>query len=115
MGLAESILVIVSTLLGLAVLVGGFAAFRIGKSNALVSGYKETADSWERQARATKSELEEANEKIRQLERSMAQLQGKVNVLEDLATGRTAIQELRKEVADNTQAIIKEIKNGRTG
>ena len=112
MGLAEIVLVIISTLLGLAVLVGGFAAFRIGRSNALVSGYKEAAESWETQSRAHKSALEEAEDKILTMQRQISEMQGKITVLEDLATGKTAIDELRAEIAGNTR-ILKEIRDKR--
>lgn len=123
----SSFLTALISVLGLLVLVGGsigtVAAIRVGKNTQTVENYEKNAASWKELAEASDAKIEHLQEQNADLQHQnaeqaklIADLQGKIAVLQDVVTGKTAVetmaQEMRhaltsigNEVAANKQAI----------
>jgi cell shape-determining protein MreC len=111
--------IFLTLILTIAASVGVWAAMRVGKNTQTISNYKNAAESASALAQSLQAELAELrqqqqqdNERTRQKETDyqaeIAALTAKVQVLEDLATGQTAMKTLM-EVSNTNTAYLREI------
>lgn len=90
-----SIIVAVLTVMGLA---GG--SFRVSRNTQTVANYREAALSWEAKADAQEKDIELLRAALIEKDRQIAELQGRVVVLQDMVTAAPAIEHLATTMAD---------------
>lgn len=99
--------------------IGVWAAMRVGKNTQTLADYKSAAESSSALATSLKAELEEvraqhitdiesARKARNESEQEIAGLKATVAVLQELATGKTALEHI-KELADENAGKISEI------
>lgn len=93
--------------LGFLITAGGLVgvSLRIGRNTQTVSNYREAAAAWEAKAKAQEGQIDELQAAHEHSAQEVTELRAKVQVLQDLVTGKTAIEQLATQVAE-TFALI---------
>jgi hypothetical protein len=87
---------ILSFVIAVGVLLG--TAWRVGKNTQTVNNYRESALSWETKARAQESELSDVRDQLGDAINQLQEMQGKVHVLEEVASGRAALEAMATQI-----------------
>lgn len=85
---------LVAVLLTAAGIIGTWLALRVSRNTQVVTNYKAAADAWQARAVAQGDEIKGLQESLEETRHQNTELQAKVNVLQDLVTGRHAVDEL---------------------
>lgn len=93
--------------LGFLITAGGLigVSMRVGRNSQTVANYREAAQSWEAKAKAQEGQLEELKEADAAKASQITELTAKVQLLQDMVTGKTAIEQLAAQVAETFQRI----------
>lgn len=100
---------IVAILLAISGAIGGWAVFRSSRNTAIVTNYKQAADSYRERTEAQEIEIGDLKKTNSHQAEQIAELQGKIKVLEGIASGREAVEELHRHMSDALTAITKQI------
>jgi len=97
-------IVAVLALLGTA---GGMVgvSLRVGRQSQTVANYREAATSWEAKAKAQEGQIEELQAAAADAAQEVTELRAKVQILQDLVTGKTAIEQLTVQVTETSARI----------
>lgn len=98
---------VVAVLIVVAGAVGTWAALRVGKNTGVVSQFRDAAASSEALARSYKSQMDNQEYQITDLQRQLSDrdkeikvLQGQMDIMKDLVTGRPAFDEISRHLED---------------
>lgn len=75
-------------------------SLRVGRNSQTVANYREAASSWEAKATAQAGQLDELQAAHEQAAQEVTELRAKVQILQDLVTGKTAIEQLSVQVTE---------------
>jgi hypothetical protein len=75
-------------------------SLRIGRNTQTIANYREAATSWEAKAKAQEGQIEELQAADTAKATQITELTAKVQLLQDMVTGKTAIEQLAAQVAD---------------
>lgn len=113
--------ILVAVLLGAGTVVGTWAALKVGRNTTVLSNYKAAAESAQSVAtsldgevKQLRAELAEAKETA-SLERAQwaaanAELQARIGILQDLATGHSTLEALGKQLETSLLAKVGELR-----
>jgi cell division protein FtsB len=73
--------------------IGAWSALRVGKQTQTVKNFRDAAESWRQKSESQDNRITELENENTELRKVVADLQGQVSVLRDLATGTSAILE----------------------
>jgi chromosome segregation ATPase len=97
-----SLVAVIGLMITAAAVVGG--SFRVSRNTATVTRYKEAADSWQAKAIAQEQHIAELRTEVTSLQADngakdakISELQGRINVLQEVVTGKGALEELARE------------------
>lgn len=96
-GIVLTVLAVFSFLFGLAGILG---SWRVARNTAALTQYRETALAWEAKAKVQDVEITDLKEADHLKEQRLAELTGKVAVLQDALTGRMAWEVLERRLAE---------------
>lgn len=112
-----SILVAIVAVIGLlgtaAAVVGG--SFRVSRHTQVVANYRDAAQAWEAKASAQGNEITELRSELAEREKEIIELRSRVSILQDMVTGKSAIEQIIPEihsVRDELKAAIREARHG---
>jgi predicted RNase H-like nuclease (RuvC/YqgF family) len=100
---------VVAVLLAIAGSIGGVAVFRSTRNTAIVTNYKQAADSYRERAEALEVETRDLHATNQQQAQQIAALQAQVQTLGDIVSGRSAIEELHRHMSESLGAITRQI------
>lgn len=110
-----TIIAIISLLAVAATVVGG--SYRNSRATQVLTLYRESAQAWEQKATLQQGEIEELQADSSRKDKQIADLQGRLTVLQDLVTGKTALEQLlpelhqvREDVAQAREDVLAAIK-----
>lgn len=75
-------------------------SLRVGRNSQTVANYREAAHSWEAKASAQEGQIGELQAAHEQAAQEVTELRAKVQILQDLVTGKTAIEQLSVQVTE---------------
>jgi uncharacterized protein YlxW (UPF0749 family) len=104
---------VLGILLTVAGVIGVWLAMRTAQHTQTVKNFRDAAESWREKAEATDSELTSMRTEMTELRQQYTSLLQKHEALQDVVTGRTAIENLGVQVGDAQSAIIAEIRQNR--
>lgn len=101
-------------------IVGILGQYRVSRNTAALAQYRDIAKAWEDKARVQEAEIADLQNDARRKESVIAELTGKVNVLQDTLTGKASwdilearisealviVAETRAEVSDIHETIL---------
>ncbi len=102
---------VIGIVAGLLALVGVLAvAFRTGRSaqiiknsEAVAASWKERAEAMEKKAAARDEAIKDLQDKLRMRDEEVLKLRANMATLQDLVTGRSAIEQLGREMSDGSK------------
>ena len=80
--------------------VGIIGQWRVSKNTAALSQYRDIAKAWEDKARVQETEIADLQDDARRKDAVIAELTGKVTVLQDSLTGKAAWDVLESRIAE---------------
>lgn len=104
---------VVAILLAVAGAIGGLAVFRSTRNAAIITNYKQTAESYRERAESQETEIGVLRATNQTQSRQIAALEGKIAVLEGIASGREAVEELHRHMSDALGAITQQVAEAR--
>ncbi|HEV2172906.1 MAG TPA: hypothetical protein VGR71_05030 [Nitrospira sp.] len=94
--------------IGLAITVAAiFGSFRVARNTQTTTLYREAAQAWEAKARSQEDEIHELQKRDSEKDRLIAELKARVEVLQDIVTGRSMLEKLSLSVEQNNQQLRK--------
>lgn len=84
-------------------IVGILGQWRVTKNTAALSQYRDIAKAWEDKARVQEAEITDLQIDKHHKDQVIAELQGKVNVLQDALTGKAAWDVLEHKISEALQ------------
>lgn len=100
-------------LLTVAGVIGVWLAMRTAQHTQTVKNFRDASSSWREKAEALDSDLTSLRAELKALRELYRVLQQKHEALQDVVTGRTAIEHLALQVGDAKSEIILEIRLNR--
>jgi predicted nucleic acid-binding Zn-ribbon protein len=91
--------------LAVATAAGAYFAFKTSKNTQLIQVYQGTANAWQERAAAYADQIKELQSQNQEQATKIADLQGQVSMLKDMATGRQTIGQLLEKV-DRIQTLL---------
>lgn len=93
--------------LGFVVAVAALAgtAWRVGKNTQTVNNYRESAQSWEARAKSYEEDLADVTAKNEDFQRQISEMQGKIHILEEVASGRAAMEALTTQITETVKEL----------
>lgn len=85
--------------------VGVAGSWRASRSGSALTQYRETARAWEGKSRAQDAQIADLQTDAAAKDRRIAELEGKVTVLQDALTGRAAWEILETKIGEALQLI----------
>jgi uncharacterized membrane protein len=82
-------------------------ALRVGKNTQTTNNYRDSALSWETKAKAQEGQIGDLENKLGDTQRELQELRGKVQILEEIASGRAAMEAM----AGSISAMVSEFGN----
>lgn len=125
MGSSSTVLTLVGLLIAVVVafagVVGTWAALRVGRNTTVLSNYKQAAESAQTVADSLKSEVEQLRAELAEAKataqrerdqwtKSNAELQARISILQDLATGHSALDALGQQLENALVAKVGELR-----
>jgi predicted nucleic acid-binding Zn-ribbon protein len=95
--------IVTATFAVLGFLFAGFAVFgqyKVSKNTTALTQYRETAQAWEGKARAQETEISDLKESDHKKDTKIAELEGKVQVLQDALTGKASWDILENRISE---------------
>lgn len=80
--------------------VGILGQWRVSRNTAALSQYRDIAKAWEDKARVQEAEISDLQDDARRKDSVIAELTGKVNVLQDSLTGKAAWDVLEARIGE---------------
>lgn len=68
--------------------------WRISRNTATVNNFRDSALSWETKSKSQDEEIEKLHRDLAARDREVSDLQGRVGTLQDMVTGKSAVEEL---------------------
>lgn len=93
-----TILSVIGFLITAAGLIG--VSFRVGRNAQTVNNYRESADAWEMKAKAQADTIAECQARLAENDVTIRKLQDRVQILEEMVTGHTAITTLATDISN---------------
>lgn len=89
-------LVTILSVIGFLVTAAGLVgiSFKVGRNAQTVSNYRDNADSWEKKALSQSGEIADLQARLVANDAVIRRLQDRVGLLEEMVTGKAAINEL---------------------
>lgn len=92
---------LIMAILGFVIVAGGLAglSYRVNRSQANVTQYRDAADAWEKKATAQETQIRDLQAKVTALQAQLAAEKEARQVLEGVVTGKSAVEALAREMA----------------
>jgi hypothetical protein len=110
-----------SLLIAVSVALAGFATFRVTRQSGATNAYKATSEAWESRANVLSQQVADLQAALGAEREHTRVLEGKVQVLTDLATGESdrrqlaaRVEELYGDMMRQCDAILGAVRDGRT-
>lgn len=114
------VLIAIVAVVGLAITIASvFGTFRMSRNTQAMTLYRETATGWQAKAELQEGEIAELRENLAKKDRQIADLQARVQVLQDTVTGKSLLEEHHRAfearsaeilaMMGDTRAIIRQI------
>lgn len=100
---------VVAVLLAVAGAIGGIAVFRSTRSAAIVTNYKQAADSYKERSEAQEVEIADLRSTNQRQAQQIAALEAQVKTLGDIVSGRTAVEDLHQHVTAAMDTLTRQI------
>lgn len=112
---------LIAVVVAFAGVVGTWAALRVGRNTTVLSNYKQAAESAQTVADSLKSEVEQLRAELAEAKataqrerdqwtKSNAELQARISILQDLATGHSALDALGQQLENALVAKVGELR-----
>jgi hypothetical protein len=100
-GISPTVIGVIIAALGLLFTAAGIAggSWRISRNTQTVALYKDTAEAWEAKSKSQDARIAELEEAEHRKDREISELRGQVATLQDLVTGRSALQDMDERLA----------------
>lgn len=79
---------------------GVFGSWRVSKNTTALTAYRDTAQAWEGKARAQEAEIADLQADAHLKDKKIAELEGKVAVLQDSLTGKASWDILERRISE---------------
>lgn len=103
----STVIALVSLVLALGALFG--RQRKAATTANLIAEYSQSAEAWESLATARDEKIKQQDALITSLQAHVAELSAKLQVLEDLVTGRTAVEQLSAQLAEGFRQMDQKI------
>jgi HAMP domain-containing protein len=113
--------ILVAVVVAFGGVIGTVAAMRVGKNTAVLSNYKQAAESAQTVATSLKAEVDQLRSELVEAKETAAreraewtagnaELQARISILQDLATGHSTLETLGRQLENSLVAKVGELR-----